>query len=347
MIIKELVEKYDPQNQFEVMCNAYAQVEYVQNNEYPAFDINVDNISNIILTGLGGSAIGGEVLQNLLNDELTIPFAVNRNYNLPGYAANNTLLIASSYSGNTEETLSAVNEGLDKGCIIVCVTTGGKLEELAIKNNLPVIKLKKGYQPRYALWINMFSVLKVFSLLKLISNQDDFIKEAKNVLKNQADDFSKEENNTLKLASELAEYIPVIYSVSDITSAAGGRLKAQFNENSKMHAFHNVLPEMNHNEIVGWETQNNAELKAMVIFIHDREYNSRIQKRISVLSEIIKRKEVKIFGIESHLDNYKLRIVELINYGDWVSYYAALLRKHDPSEIKNINYLKSELEKFT
>ncbi len=342
MKISEMIKSIDTQNQFEVLKKSYQQIEYSWNLKLNLSQIDISKINNIIVTGLGGSAIGGDLLINFLRDELKFPYQVNRNYNLPKYADENTLVIASSYSGNTEETLSALNDAIQKKCQVVCITTGGKIETVANQNLIPVVKLLKGYQPRYALYLNFFALLKIFVSLKLIEDQDKFVQEIILLLKNKSEIYSSEVNEVLNLAETLLGFTPVIYGVSDITSSVACRLKGQFNENSKVHAFYNLYPELDHNEIVGWESYQSS-MNFKVINLLDETYNQQIKKRFEITSQLIKKSGAEIINLKSNEKEFKVSLIDLIYLGDWLTYYLAILRNVDPSEIDNINYLKENL----
>ena len=341
--IKDFISKYDTQNQFEVLRNYYKQIEYAVSNQLPELNFISDDIEKIIITGLGGSAISADLLKNFLKDELKLPIYVNRNYHLPPFADENTLVICSSYSGNTEETLSAFNDALKNDCKIVCISTGGKLKKLAEENNLPFIQLQDGFQPRFALGLSFFSLLKLFEKIGLIQNQDEEVNSIIKLWKERAKEFSTEKNYALELATSLIGFIPIIYSVSDFNNAVGMRLKAQFNENSKLHSFHNELPEMNHNEIIGWESHKQKNLNAKVIFLTDEEIHPQIKKRFQIISEMISSYDVEIITLKSSEKNFKMRLMDLVYLSDWVSYYLAIIRKYDPSEIDFIHLLKNKL----
>ncbi len=346
MKISDFVENYDPQNQFDVLKNSYEQIIYASQNNYDLTKIDVNKIKNIVLTGLGGSAISGDVFANMFGRTLPLPFFVNRNYILPAFVNENTLVIASSYSGNTEETLSAAKEAQKRKAQIICITTGGSLGEFAARNNSSVVFLQKGFQPRFAFWLSIFTLIKIFEILKLIGQQKNLINESVELLKRKAEAFSSEEKNfALNIAKSLIGFIPVIYSADSYTSGVGLRLKGQFNENSKVHSFHNVIPEMNHNEIIGWETYEESKFPVKVFYISDIEYHERIKLRFDIVSTILKKLDIEIINLQSKENDYGLRMLDLIYTGDWISYYLAVLRKQDPSTIKNINYLKEELAK--
>ena len=342
MNMQEMISKLDPANQFKVLTDSYQQVEYAWNNEFDVSSINTAKIKNIILTGLGGSAIGGELLQNYLRTELKYPYTVNRNYELPLYANEETLVIASSYSGNTEETISALNQAIEKKCQIVCVSTGGKIEEIAKKNSIPFGKLLSGYQPRFALWINFFTLLKTLHSLKLIPSQTENVQQAIELLKRKGIEHSKPTNAAIEIAEKILGYVPLVYAVSDYTSAVGTRWKGQFNENSKQHAFFSYLPELDHNEILGWEGYKPA-MNFKLINILDNGYHPQVKKRYELTSEMVRKAGAEIIDIKSDEADAKLRLVDLIYLGDWATYYYAVMRGFDPTSIDSINYLKAHL----
>lgn len=343
MKIKELVKKYDPLNQFDVLVNSWKQIEYALNNNYDLIQLQSKKFSSIVVTGLGGSAISGDLIKNYLKDELKIPFVVNRNYFLPEFANDNTLLIVSSYSGNTEETISVLEQAIEKKCSILVLTIGGKAEIIAKSNSIPVIKLQVGFQPRYALGLSFFSLLIAIEKLGIINSQKKQIEEILNHWKAKGIEYSTDGNYAFNLAESLIGFIPVIYSISDLTSAAGYRFKCQLNENSKVHAFHNEIPEMNHNEIIGWETYRENTFPVKVIYLLEDECHPQIKKRIDFLSEIFKQNRIEVMYLKSDLETYKTRLMDLIYLCDWITFYIAVQRGYDPSEIDNINKLKERL----
>ncbi len=345
MTIKEYAEKYDPENQFEVLIDTYKQVQFAWSNNFTLPELYGKNFNSVVVTGLGGSAISADLMQNYLRDEIKIPFIVNRNYSVPSFVGKDSLLIVSSYSGNTEETVSVFNEALKTGCGIVCISTGGKIEKIAAENKIPVVKVLPGYQPRYSLGLSFFSLLKVFQELQLIENQDDIVNSVIELWKKKGEEYSQENNAAYNYAEQLIGFIPLVYSAADITSAAGYRLKCQFNENSKLHSFHNVIPELNHNEIIGWESYGEKEFNAKLINIIDDEYHPQVKKRFLITTELAAKNGVDVINLESSENEFKLRLMDLIYLGDWISYYLAVLRGYDPTEITNINILKERLAK--
>lgn len=342
MTIDELIKKYDTQSQIDVLKNSYRQIEFAWGNKFSVSSLKDFKFSNILLTGLGGSAIAGDILQNYLNNELTIPLTINRSYLLPQYMNENSLVVVSSYSGNTEETVSVLNLAVNRKCKIVCLGSGGKIKQIAEAHRIPYVTVKSGFQPRYALYISFFSVLKVFQELNLIRKQDEIVKSIINLIKDKTEEYLEENNISFEKAKELIGFIPVIYS-GDIISSVGYRFKCQINENSKLNAFSNVIPEMNHNEIIGWESFLDKQFNAKVVNLLDSDYHPQILKRFQITSELIKNVGVEIINLESKELNFKVRMFDLIYLCDWISYYLAILRGFDPITIKNINTLKERL----
>lgn len=223
-----------------------------------------DEIRNVCLIGLGGSAFGGEVAKNYIAAACPVPFEIVRDYTVPGYVSKHTLLIASSYSGNTEETLSALAQAEPRGPKVVCVTSGGKLLELAREKGYDHIILPGGYPPRTAAGFSIIQQLFVFKGLGLIKDFSKAINEAVDVVAA----FDGHEDAKL-IADQLHKRIPIVYS-SPMFESIAIRWRQQIQENAKQIAFHHVIPEMNHNELVGWK--NPAELleDAVVVVLRDR-----------------------------------------------------------------------------
>ncbi len=345
MTINDYVKKYDPENQFDVLKNYYKQVEYAWNNKFDLSTLKGSEFSDIVLSGLGGSAIAGDLAANVLGYDLKLPYIVNRNYSAPNFLSESTLFIASSYSGNTEETIESLKHAIEKKCKVVCITTGGKILEIAKENKFPVVILQKGFQPRFSIGLSFFSLLKIFQELDLISGHDKLVQNIIQLWKENAEKYSQEENHLYKIAQNLIGFTPIIYSADGYTNSLGMRLKGQFNENAKLHAFVNVFPEFNHNEIVGWETYSEEKLRAKVIYISDKSYHPQIIKRQNIVSGILKKCGVEIITLESNQEEFKVRLLDIVYTIDWLTYYVAILRKKDPSEIDNIHFLKKELEK--
>ncbi|MFH1440278.1 MAG: bifunctional phosphoglucose/phosphomannose isomerase [Candidatus Woesearchaeota archaeon] len=299
-------------------------------------DFKVDALVNsVIITGMGGSAIAGDVLKTYLSDITNIRIEVNRAYELPRWADDNTLVIVSSYSGNTEETVSAYRDAIRKKCKIMGVVTGGKLKELFNKNNHPLLLLPKGLQPRNAICYSFFTMLKVMENSGFIPKQTAYIKETINALKKPM-----LENAAKDLAKSLVGKIPLIYA-SERLNVVAYRWKSEFNENSKIHAFSNILPEFNHNELVGY-TKKLADFH--VIFLKDQDDNKHIKKRININKSLIKKAGVPVTEIGISGPDRMTRLFSAIFMGDMTSYYLALEYGIDPAPVEIIENLKLMLK---
>jgi glucose/mannose-6-phosphate isomerase len=341
MKLAEFIKKYDSQNQFDVLKSTYKQIEYAWKNDFDLANIREKKFSSIVLCGLGGSAISGDLINDYLTDEISIPFRVNRGYDLPFYTDEKTLVIISSYSGNTEETISCFHQALEKKCRIISITSGGIIQKESEKNNIPVVKVQRGFQPRYALGLSFFSLLKIFQELRL-ADEEKNMQQIAQLWQLKGEEYSKENSYPSQIAKQLIGFVPVIYS-AEFLSSVGYRLKSQLNENSKLHSFHHTLPEMNHNEIIGWESYNENQIQAKVINLFDKEYHPQNLKRFDILKEILSNMKVEVLNVLSNERSKKVRIMDLIFLSDWISFYASVLRGFDPSEIDFINQMKKRL----
>ena len=347
---KKIIKKFDKSNMFEVLKNFPEQVkEAVSISEKSDFkNFDKKGIKNIIITGLGGSAIGGDLIRSYTQYEIKVPVFVNRNYTLPEFAGKDTLVIVSSYSGNTEETTTAYKQAIKNKCKIICITSGGEVEKIAKKNKNKYIKIPGGLQPRCALGFSFFVLIGIFVKLGFIKDKSKEIKGTIEILENSVSeyvDLSVETNSALKLAVDLKGKLPVIYSSMDILDVVNLRWRGQISENAKILAYGNLYPEMNHNELVGWKLNEDILKKVIVIFLKDAGDNSRIKLRMNITSEIIEKYADNIIDLESDGKNKLERIFDLIYLGDWVSFYLAILNEVDPTPVNAINFLKEKLSK--
>jgi glucose/mannose-6-phosphate isomerase len=298
------------------------------------------NIHNVVVTGLGGSGIGGTIISELVSDSCPIPVLINKDYFLPKYVNNTSLVIISSYSGNTEETLEAMQQAIAKQAQIVCITSGGKVEEIAKQYNFDVIKIPGGNPPRSCIGYSLIQLIKVFVHYSLAPVS--LLTDAKNSI----DLLEKENNNITTEAKHLAKVllnkIPVIYSLGSCEGVSV-RFRQQINENSKVLCWHHVFPEMNHNELVGWTTKN--ENIAVVTFRTSFDYK-RTQKRFEVCKTVFEKYAASVTDITAKGNSKTEQFIYLINIGDWISLYLAELRGVDPVEVNIIDHLKKELSKF-
>jgi glucose/mannose-6-phosphate isomerase len=314
-------------------------------NRFALTDRN--DISQIIIAGLGGSAIGGDILRSYINDTVSIPVFVNRTYHLPKFTGKHTLVILSSYSGDTEETLSMFEDAVSAHAQIICMTTGGKLQRLAESNGYPVVLLPKGFQPRAALAYSFIPLLTILERFQVLGDMSQDIESAANIIDECAKTYSHENphNTAITLASQLLPKIPVIYSSQDIYDTVNLRWRGQIQENAKHAAFGNILPEMNHNEINGWEKPHSLKDSFLVIFLRSvKDEHHRVSKRFDILREVLTEKGIAVIDCNAVGDTRLARMFSLIALGDWVSYYLALLEGVDPSPVPVISFLKKKLE---
>jgi glucose/mannose-6-phosphate isomerase len=341
------VKLYDTSDMFGVLSAFPDQVE-------EAFTIGSDiqlpdylkNIDKVIVCGLGGSAIGGDLLRSYLWYEIKIPIYINRNYRLPAFADENTLAIISSYSGDTEESLSCYDEAEHKGCKLVGLSSGGKLSIIAESNSNLLISVPKGYQPRCALGFSFFPLLVLMNKLGFVNDKSDEIGKVRRILQTKVESYTmldEAKNNASKIAKLLKNKIPVIYSSSDILDVVNLRWRTQIEENAKMVAYGNYLPEMNHNEIVGWQENPEILRNIAVISLTDAEDHPRNRKRNEITINLISNLAGLVMELDGDGDSRLERMFDLIYLGDWVSYYLAVMNKIDPTPVEKIAFLKNKL----
>ena len=294
-------------------------------------------INKVIICGLGGSGIGATIIQNLFDPIVNIPIVVSKNYNIPNFVDTNTLCIISSYSGNTEETLHALKECENRNSVIHIVTSGGKLQNIAQDKKYDHVIIPGGHPPRAMFGYSFTQLFYVLYNYDIIS--DNF----KNEFKKSIDLLQKEKDNIKDLAKNLAKtlynHTPVIY-VDQPFEGVAVRFRQQLNENSKMLCWHHVIPEMNHNELLGWRT--NTE-KLAVVYLRNRLDFQKNQKRIEINKKIISKYTVNITEIWSKGETLIENTLYHICLGDWTSWHLSVLNKVDAIEIDVINYLKEKM----
>lgn len=296
---------------------------------------------HVFLSGLGGSGIGGNFVQDFVRTELKIPFIVGKSYEIPAFVGPDTLAIASSYSGNTEETLSALDKMLATGARVVCVASGGKLIQIAREKGLDFIQVPDNWpSPRACLGYSFVQQLFILHKLSLISDACiESVKASAALLESESEDIRKKAS---MIAGLLHGKIPVIYT-TDRMEAAAVRFRQQINENAKMLCWHHVIPEMNHNELVGWRTKND---QLAVIIFRNKDDHERNQVRMDINKEIIGNYTNTVIEIFSKGNTLTERMIYFIHLGDWISVYLAELRNVDAVEVKVIDFLKAELAKY-
>lgn len=341
-------EKIDPQDMYKSIFDFPDQIEKAMEiGKNIELRKNYGNINKIVVAGMGGSAVGGDLLSLALKNHLTIPFFVCRNYTLPNWVDEKSLVICSSYSGNTEETLSAFKEAISKNAAIIGITTGGVLSNRLKENKCDEVTIPGGLQPRAAVGFSMIPMMfLIIKIMKIDLDMESKLKDTRQELLEKRDIYSKmdSENPVYLLAKNIYKNCVIIYGETGATEKLAIRLKGQLCENSKMLAYINEIPEMNHNEIVGWE--NNPELFShlVVLWLVNKNGHIRNQKRVEITQSIFNQFPVKQYTI--HLEGMSSieQIFHFIHYGDWLSYWCAILHHTDPSPVDKINFLKKALE---
>jgi len=348
---KKLIEKYDPKKMYDSISKFPSQLEHAFKiaDSVDISKIHSGRIENIALAGLGGSAIGGDLVKSYLFFQMKIPFFICRNYFLPNFVGERSLVFVSSYSGNTEETLSAYDQAKKRKAQIVCISSDGKLEKKAKEDGFCLVQIPSGYQPRAALGYSFVPILWILSRLGFCTDKRKDIQKTIEFLSKNSTGYRVEtktsENPAKRLAERVFHKLPIIYSSHDFFDAVAYRWKGQLCENSKILAFFNVFPEFNHNELVGWNILSGLEDKFLVIFLKDKGDFSRIKKRMEIVKRILQNRNVEVVEVESGGPNLLARIFSLIQLGDFISLYLAILNEVDPTPVEVIDYLKKELGK--
>jgi glucose/mannose-6-phosphate isomerase len=304
-------------------------------------------IKAIVVTGLGGSAMGGDLVRTIGESQLRYPLVVNRNYDLPGFVDGSTLVIACSYSGNTEETLSAYGQARRAKASVVCITTGGKLEAMAAANGHPVIRMPGGLPPRAALGHSLIALLAAMQAMQIMPDISESIQESVELLKTLRGRYGagnpESANPAKQLASSLYGKVVVIYGSSGIMESAAYRWRSQIAENAKNLASHHVLPEMNHNELVGWMYPEEVLRNIGVVLLRDKEDHPQTKRRFDLTRDLIAAKSGAIHELWSEGTSLLARALSVIYLGDFVSLYLAYLNHTDPTPVAVIDYLKENL----
>ena len=300
-----------------------------------------EEIHNILVAGMGGSGIGGDFLASFVRKECKVPILVNKRYDIPAFVDKNTLAICNSYSGNTEETLAALDKIEQTGAKIVCVASGGKMIEMAVQKNYDYILVPENWaSPRACLGYSVVQQICILTKLKLIdeSTMDQF-RSIPDFLDSESDVIKKEAK---EIAGKLLKKIPVVY-IEDSLEPVALRFRQQINENSKTLCWHNVIPEMNHNELVGWKEKND---NIAVIFFRNKADFTRNKIRFDINQEIISKLCDTVIEVYSKGISLLERSFYFIHLGDWISFYLSQMNGVDSIEVDVIDYLKEELSKF-
>lgn len=303
------------------------------------FSGDYSGITNVVICGMGGSGIGGTMVKDWLFDELCVPVVVVKDYDMPKFVGPSTLVIGSSYSGNTEETLNSLDEAIAAGAKIIGVCSGGALEALCKEKGYDHVIVPGGNPPRTALAFSLVQLLNIFHKTGLIAKEHlQSMASAEVLITSEATTIHQEAK---ALAAHLHGKVGVFYGTSQYEGVVT-RARQQFNENSKELCWHHVLPEMNHNELVGWGGGDN---RFAVVYFENKDINHRNEVRANITLEKISER-AKVLRIQSKGESIIERSIYLINVVDWASLYLAELKLVDPIDIAVIDYLKDSLAKI-
>jgi len=338
------LKKTDPFNMYshiesfcEILSMAYAEAK---NIAIPSYYLKS---KKIVLLGMGGSGIANEMMKSLAEKTLKLPIYVIHNYKLPLYTDEDTLVVASSFSGNTEEALAGFIEAHERKAKLIAITTGGKLEILAKKYNAPCFNFSYKSQPRAALPYNFAFILSVFVKLGFYELTDSNFNSTIEILKQFSEQFKISSPTTRNLAKQIAQKlenkVPVIYA-ADYLYAAARRIKAQLNENAKNFAFTEDLPELNHNSSLGLTKPKSCIHVLMLKSAYDLERN---QKRFDVTLDLNLKNKIASELITFKSFNHFEEMLKFIIMGDFISFYLAVLNQVDPEDTNDIEWLKKRL----
>jgi glucose/mannose-6-phosphate isomerase len=304
------------------------------------------HVNKVVILGMGGSAIGGDLLRALAEPECALPIVTNRDYTVPAFVSDETLVIACSYSGNTEETLAAFEEASKRRAALLAITTDGKLAQRARELGTPLLTFRYQSQPRAALGYSLVSLIGVLQRLGFIGDKADDLEEAITVMESLQEEIRETvpvaKNPAKRLAKRLCGYLPVVYGAGYLAEVAH-RWKTQFNENAKAWGFFEQLPELNHNAVVGYQFPEELAERILVVMLISSLDHPRNKARFRVTQETLAKRGVAYETIEARGQSPLAQILSAIHFGDYVSYYLAMLYEVDPTPVKVIDYLKERL----
>lgn len=312
------------------------------------FELSLDysGISNVVIAGMGGSAIGGDIARRLALAESKLPVFVHRDYGLPAFVDANTLVIASSYSGNTEETLSAFTKSLAIECKKLAITSGGRLKQLAEKQGFPLFLIDYQAPPRAAFPSNFVPLVGIFQKLGLLTDKSRDLREAVSILNKLSGDIVETRplasNPAKQLAARLHGRVAVIYGAEMLTEVAR-RWKGEFNENGKAWAFFESFPELDHNAVVGYDFPIEAKERMLVLMLCSSSLHPRNQLRYDITAKLLARAGIAYEFVEARGQSALAQVLSLVLLGDYASFYLSMLNEVDPTSTDAIDFLKQSL----
>lgn len=347
----KLISEIDKSNMLDAVAGFPEQIKNVKNIVNPVSFNSYFKIDNIVISGMGASSISGDIVQSLLRDRIDIPIFVTRQYDLPKWVNKNTLVISQSYSGNTEETLGTFKHACQKRSKIICISSGGKLQEFCEKREIPLIKIPTGIPPRAATGYILFSAIYALKKIGIITNDIDSEIEETILITDEFKNHNKKEvpekdNLSKQMAKKIFNTIPQIYGWN-FYSPIAKRWCTQFNENSKLICRYDEVSECNHNDIIGWSMNPEVSKKFTCIIFRDNENESiYLSKRLDFMKKLFEEVAGNVIEIQATGKKQLAKMMYFMYLGDFISCYLAILRKIDPTPVDAITELKSELAKI-
>jgi glucose/mannose-6-phosphate isomerase len=347
----KLISEIDKSNMLDAVAAFPDQIKEAKEIAESATFGSIYKVDDIVISGMGASAIAGDFIQSLFRDRIDIPIHINRQYDLPKWTNKNTLLISQSYSGNTEETLSTFKHGYQKRCKIIGISSGGKLQEYCEKREIPHIKIPSGFQPRAATGFILFSALYTLKKIGVLKSEidaeiDDTISTINEFNKKNKKDIPEKENLSKQLANKIHNTIPQVYGFNFYLPIAK-RWCTQLNENSKLICRYDEVSECNHNDIVGWSMNPEVSKKFTIIQFRDDELESiYMSKRLDFMKKLFEDVTGGVIEIKVEGKKRLAKMMHAMCLGDFISCYLAILRKIDPTPVEAIIELKNELGKI-
>ncbi len=318
------------------------------------FDLPLDgkvilrDLDEVLLLGTGGgSAAAGNLLAAYLFGEMRVPFEVHQGYNIPRYVDDRTLVFVVTHSGNTEETLSAFQQAVDRRARVVAITSGGTLHEWCRREGCPVLEVPGGLMPRVALGYLMVPVLSLLDRLGLVGPKGRQIQEAVEVMAAMRSaigpDAPTAVNEGKQIAARLAGQIPVIYGRSEFSEAVAMRMKRQLAENAKLLSMANAVPALHHDEIVGWDSPPEVTRAMGLVLLRDADESEKIRRRMEITRRLLEPRAGSVSEVWSRGQGRLARLMSLVYLCDYVTVYMALALGRDPTPVQIIDLLKREM----
>jgi glucose/mannose-6-phosphate isomerase len=351
---REEIQKLDPDgalNSAELLADQIQQV-WAEREQLDFSSLDLKGLKNIVIAGMGGSALGADVIKNLFKDQLPLPLTINRSYSLPAFVNENSLVILSSYSGNTEEIISCSSEAAAKGAQIVVLCAGGKLKKLAKEKNYPHFIINPKHnpsgQPRMAVGYSIMALISIFERAQLIKFDDQNVSEIVDAINRATEDCRldiPQDKNKAKLIAFMAlERRPILVG-AEFLEGAIHTVTNQFNENAKSFADYKVIPELNHHLLEGLQFPKSNPMNHLFLFFQSELYHPRNQKRIELTQNLVEEKGLETLEIKLETENKLMQVFEVLTIGTFANLYLAYLEKINPCPIPSVDWFKDQLKK--